>query len=106
MTKYNYKEKQKHFNDLRAEQHAFIEEMKHNKGEKLKSRLFPTLRGGSAEIRKCFYYQGITAVSDTARVDLGEDDWFESYEKNINPELEAEIMLKRMSLLLSISVLK
>nr|DAT27579.1 MAG TPA: large terminase [Caudoviricetes sp.] len=72
--------------------HAFIEEMKHNKGEKLKSRLFPTLRGGSAEIRKCFYYQGITAVSDTARVDLGEDDWFESYEKNANPELEAEIM--------------
>jgi hypothetical protein len=71
--------------------HAFIEEMKHNKGEKLKSRLFPTLRGGTAEIRKCHYYQGITAVSDTARVDLGEDDWFESYEHNTNPELEAEI---------------
>ncbi len=72
--------------------HAFIEEMKHNKGDKLKSRLFPTLRGGSAEIRKCHYYQGITAVSDTARVDLGEDDWFEGYEKNTDPELEAEIM--------------
>ncbi|MCC8187135.1 MAG: hypothetical protein LIP08_06400, partial [Bacteroides sp.] len=49
--------------------HAFIEEMKHNKGEKLKSRLFPSLRGSSAAIRLSRYYQGITGVSDTARVD-------------------------------------
>lgn len=71
--------------------HAFIEEMKHNKGEKLKTRLFPSLRGSSAEIRRSQYYQGITGVSDTARVDLGEDDWFESYEKNVDLALIEEI---------------
>ena len=70
--------------------HAFIEEMKHNSGEKLKSRLFPSLRGGSAEIRKSAYYEGVTGVSDTARVDLGEDDWFEDYERNMNCELIEE----------------
>lgn len=72
--------------------HAFIEEMKHNKGEKLKSRLFPSLRGSSAKIRECRYYQGITGVSDTARVDLGEDNWFEEYEKFINKDLIEEII--------------
>lgn len=71
--------------------HAFIEEMKHNKGEKLKTRLFPSLRGSSAEIRRSQYYQGITGVSDTARVDLGEDDWFEDYENNVNLPLIEEI---------------
>lgn len=71
--------------------HAFIEEMKHNSGEKLKSRLFPSLRGGSAGIRKSAYYEGVTGVSDTARVDLGEDDWFEDYEQNMNHELIEEI---------------
>lgn len=71
--------------------HAFIEEMKHNSGEKLKSRLFPPLRGGSAEIRKSAYYEGVTGVSDTARVDLGEDDWFEDYEQGMNRELIEEI---------------
>lgn len=71
--------------------HAFIEEMKHNCGEKLKSRLFPSLRGGSAEIRKSAYYEGVTGVSDTARVDLGEDDWFEDYERNMDKNLISEI---------------
>lgn len=71
--------------------HAFVEEMKHNSGEKLRSRLFPALRGGSAEIRKSPYYAGVTGVSDTARVDLGEDAWFEEYERKCNPELASEI---------------
>lgn len=71
--------------------HAFIEEMKHNSGEKLKSRLFPSLRGGSTEIRKSAYYEGVTGVSDTARVDLGEDDWFEEYEENMDKNLIEEI---------------
>lgn len=71
----------------RSAVHAIIEEMKHNKGEKLKTRLFPSLRGASAEIRRSPYYQGITGVSDTARVDLGEDDWFEEYEKNMDTKL-------------------
>lgn len=71
--------------------HAFIEEMKHQKGEKLKTRLFPALRGSPGHIRKSPYYQGITGVSDTARVDLGEDNWFEEYEKHSNDELINEI---------------
>jgi hypothetical protein len=72
--------------------HAFIEEMKHNKGEKLKTRLFPSLRGSSAEIRMSHYYQGITGVSDTARIDLGEDNWFEEYENNVDHDRIAEIV--------------
>lgn len=71
--------------------HAFVEEMKHNSGEKLKTRLFPSLRGGLADIRRSPYYEGVTGVSDTARVDLGEDDWFEDYEKKVNPKLIEEI---------------
>lgn len=66
--------------------HAFIEEMKHNKGEKVKSRLFPALRGSKGSARMSPYYQGITGVSDTARVDLGEDNWFEEYEKNMHKD--------------------
>jgi len=72
--------------------HAFIEEMKHNSGDKLRSRLFPSLRGGSAEIRRSPYYAGVTGVSDTARVDLGEDDWFEQYEKRADRQLISEII--------------
>ena len=72
--------------------HAFIEEMKHNKGEKLKTRLFPSLRGAGYETRQSHLYQGITGVSDTARIDLGEDNWFEEYEKNVNEELIAEVV--------------
>ena len=72
--------------------HAFIEEMKHNKGEKLKTRLFPSLRGASAAIRQSKYYQGITGVSDTARIALGEDGWFEEYENNVDEKLIEEIV--------------
>ena len=72
--------------------HAFIEEMKYNKGEKVKTRIFPGLRGGSLQNRnRSPYYQGITGVSDTARVDLGEDNWFEEFEKNMNHELIQEL---------------
>ena len=78
--------------------HAFIEEMKHNSGEKLKSRLFPTLRGGGSEVRRSAYYAGITGVSDTARVDLGEDSWFEEYEQNMDKQLIDEIATVALSL--------
>lgn len=72
--------------------HAFIEEMKHQKGIKLKSRLFPALRGSdNPKVRNSHYYQGITGVSDTARVDLGEDNWFEEYEENVDIERIHEI---------------
>lgn len=72
--------------------HAFVEEMKHNDGKKMKSRIFPTLRD---DIRSPFadshYFQGITGVSDTARVDLGEDNWFEEYEKNMKWDIIEDI---------------
>ena len=38
--------------------HAFIEEMKHNKGEKLNTRLFPSLRGALGAARKSAYFEG------------------------------------------------
>ncbi len=76
--------------------HAFIEEMKHNDGGKLKSRIFPALRGGPGSIRQSHYYQGITGVSDTARVDLGEHDWFTEYEKLVDPGLIKEIVTVSM----------
>lgn len=72
--------------------HAFIEEMKHNKGERVKTRIIPALRGGSSISRKSHYYQGLTGVSDAARVDLGEDDWFNDYEKLVDDELIKEIV--------------
>lgn len=72
--------------------HAFIEEMKHNKGDKLRSRVIPALRTNNREAWKSPYYRGITGISDTARVDLGEDNWFNDYEKLVNPELLAEIL--------------
>lgn len=71
--------------------HTFIEEMKHNKGDKVKTRIFPAMRGGSPEARKSHYYQGVTGVSDAARVDMGEDDWFNEYERDVDPELINEI---------------
>lgn len=71
--------------------HAFVEEMKHNKGQKLKSRIFPAMRGGMEYSRKSPYYEGITGVSDTARVDLGEDDWFFQFERLMDSDLIDEI---------------
>lgn len=72
--------------------HVFIEEMKHIDGQKLKSRVFPTLRDDfRAPYATSHYFQGITGVSDTARLDLGENDWFLTYEKNQNKEILTDI---------------
>lgn len=71
--------------------HALIEELKHNKGEKLKTRLFPSIRGALGAARQSAYFEGITGVSDAARVDLGEDNWFEEYEKAMKPDLIDDI---------------
>jgi len=76
--------------------HVFLEEMKHNKGEKLKSRIMPALRVGRltkgvSKIYDSHYYQGITGVSDTARVSLGEDSWFYEYESQMDKGLIDEI---------------
>lgn len=51
--------------------HGFIEEMKHNSGEKLRTRLFPAFRvgrlaQGADQTTASPYYAGITGVSDTA----------------------------------------
>ncbi len=71
--------------------HAIINELKHQKGSNVKSRIFPALRTGPSQIRNSPYYQGITGVSDTARVDLGEDNWFEDFENNMNIDLVNEL---------------
>ncbi len=76
--------------------HVVIEEMKHSRGAKLKSRIFPALRGGSAKAKQSHLNEGITGVSDTARVDLGEDDWFFDYEKAMDKNLIAEILTTAM----------
>lgn len=76
----------------RSAVHAFIEEMKHNSGEKVKTRIFPGLRGAKGKTRQSPYYQGITGVSDTARVDMGEDDWFFEYENNVDEQLISDIV--------------
>lgn len=72
--------------------HAFLEEMKHQEGQKLRSRIFPALRSNNFKIRQSPYYQGITGISDTARVDLGENDWFVDYENQVDKELIKEIL--------------
>ncbi|MBI9052468.1 MAG: hypothetical protein JEY96_01540 [Bacteroidales bacterium] len=72
--------------------HVIAEEMKHIDGRKLRSRVFPTLRGKDNLFDHSQYFKGITGISDTARVDLGEDDWFFEYEKNMNKERIAEIV--------------
>lgn len=72
--------------------HAYIEEMKHNDGDKLRSRVFPALRTNNRAVWNNPYYRGITGISDTARVDLGENNWFTEYEKFVKPELIAEII--------------
>lgn len=77
--------------------HGFIEEMKHNSGEKLRTRLFPAFRvgrlsQGADQTTASPYYAGITGVSDTARISLKEDDWFTQYEKKVNPQLIEDII--------------
>lgn len=72
--------------------HAFIEEMKLQKGEKIKSRIFPTLRASIGKTRQSHYYLGITGVTDTARLDLGEDNWYEDFENNVNEDIINDIV--------------
>ena len=57
------------------------------KGGEIKGEFESDLR-----TRQCPYYQGITGVSDTARTDLGEDNWFESYEDLEDHTLTEEIV--------------
>ncbi len=70
---------------------AVVEEMKHQKGVKVKTRIFPGLRGSPSHIRNNYLYQSITGVTDAARVDLGEDNWYEEFQKNMNKELINEL---------------
>ncbi len=72
--------------------HAFIEEMKLQKGQRLKSRIFPAMRGSMGKIRESPYYLGITGVSDTARIDMGEDNWYEEYEQNMDMDVINDIV--------------
>jgi len=77
--------------------HAFAEEMKHSDGEKIKTRIFPALRvsrlgARHTKAQQSHYYQGVTGISDTARISLGEKSWFYDYEEEVNPQLIAEIV--------------
>ena len=76
--------------------HGFFEEMKHSKGEKLKTRIIPAIRtsriGNGSEVHKCHLHGGITGVSDIGRVSLGEDNWFTEYEKEVNEQDIADII--------------
>lgn len=71
--------------------HALGEESKHQDGDKVVTRIIPALRGGPAHIRKHHLYGGMTFVSDTARVDLGESDWAQEYEKLVNNDIINDI---------------
>lgn len=70
---------------------AIVEEMKHQKGVKVKTRIFPGLRGSPSHIRNHYLYRSITGVTDAARVDLGEDNWYEEYKQNMNMDLIHEL---------------
>lgn len=77
--------------------HVFVEEMKHTKGDKFRTRVLPALRvgrlsSGADAVQRSPYYQGITGVSDTSRVSLGEDDWFTEYEDQVDKELIDDII--------------
>ncbi len=74
--------------------HFFFEEMKHSKGDNIRSRIFPAMRIGrlnAANAHKSHYYGGFTGVSDTARIALGEDPWFVKYADNTDRELLEDI---------------
>ena len=77
--------------------HGFFEEMKHNKGDKIRSRIIPAFRvgrlsAGANETVKSPYYGGITGVSDSARLQLGEDNWFNDYESKVDKQLIEDII--------------
>lgn len=77
--------------------HVFVEEMKHTKGDKFRTRVLPALRvgrlsKGADAVQHSPYYQGITGVSDTSRISLGEDDWFTEYEGAVDQDLIADII--------------
>ncbi len=76
----------------RSATHAFIEEMKHQNGSKLKSRIFPALRGGFNAPRNSPYFGGITGITDAARLDLGEDNWYDEFEANVDKDLLDDIV--------------
>lgn len=76
--------------------HAFIEEMKHSDGEKLRSRIIPAIRtsrfGSGSEVHRSYLHGGITGVSDIGRVSIGEDNWFTDYEKEVDEQLISDII--------------
>ncbi len=76
--------------------HAFLEEMKHSSGEKLRSRIIPAIRTSrltdTAGTMKSHLHGGITGVSDIGRVSVGEDNWFTEYEKDNDEQLINDIV--------------
>lgn len=76
--------------------HVLSEEMKYTNAEKFRSRIVPAIRtsriGAGSEAHKSPYHGGITGVSDMGRVSIGESNWFEAYEKEVDPQKIADII--------------
>ena len=76
--------------------HAFLEEMKYSDGEKVRTRIIPAIRtsriGSGSDAFKSHLHGGITGVSDIGRVSIGENNWFMDYEKEVDPQLVADIV--------------
>jgi hypothetical protein len=72
--------------------HLFFDEMRLSEGEKITSTIIPALRDNITLYEHSHYFQGITGVSDTPRIDLGDDNWFIDYEKNMNLETIDDIL--------------
>lgn len=82
--------------------HVLCEEMKYTNAEKFRSRVVPAIRtsriGAGSEAHKSWLHGGITGVSDIGRVSIGESNWFEEYEKAMDPQLIEDIVSLALTL--------
>ena len=66
--------------------HLFVDEMLRIPEDKFLERIIPALRSDRSKFGKSPYYEGISGFSSTPNFETDED-WFISYEKNMNVEL-------------------
>lgn len=76
--------------------HVLCEEAKYTNAEKFRSRVVPAIRtsriGSGSDAHKSHLHGGMTVVSDIGRVSIGESNWFEEYEKEVDPQLIEDIL--------------
>lgn len=76
--------------------HVLCEEAKFTNAEKFRSRVVPALRtsriGAGSDAHKSHLHGGLTIVSDIGRVSIGESNWFEDYEKQMDRTLIEDIV--------------